>query len=80
MIRNTLLLLFLTMSVSLFAQQPYVELAEIVTDSAKIFNSNELQSLKEKLIAFERETTNQLVTLQRLGFETIETYANGLFN
>ena len=59
-----------------------MELQEIVTDSASVFNASQLSGLKEKLSAFELETTNQLVivTIERLGFETIETYANGLFN
>ncbi len=59
-----------------------MELREIVTDSAGIFNPNQLSTLKEKLTAFEQETTNQLVvvTVQSLGYETIESYANGLFN
>lgn len=72
----------MSISVSISSQQRYMELQEMVTDSARIFNSSQLTNLKEKLSAFERETTNQLVivTIESLGFETIEAYANGLFN
>jgi uncharacterized protein len=59
-----------------------MQIKEIVTDSAGIFTTNEVSELKEKLTAFEAETTNQLVvvTIDQLGFETIEGYANRLFN
>jgi uncharacterized protein len=65
-----------------FAQQDYLGLREIVTDSAKIFTVQELEGLQTKLTNFEEETTNQLVvlTIKELGFETIEEYANRTFN
>ncbi len=65
-----------------FGQQDYLELREIVTDSAHIFSTQELEGLKSKLTQFETETTNQLVilTIDALENETIEEYANGTFN
>lgn len=73
--------LFLISSCGL-AQQHYLDLREIVTDSAQIFTVQELEGLKTKLTNFEEETTNQLVvlTIKELGFETIEEYANKTFN
>ncbi|OWW26396.1 hypothetical protein B4Q04_01560 [Zobellia sp. OII3] len=64
------------------AQQQYYELRDFVTDSAQIFTAAQVFDLNQKLVDFERETTNQLVvvTIDKLDFETIETYANGLFN
>lgn len=65
-----------------FGQEHYLDLRAIVTDSAQLFTSQELEGLKAKLTNFETETTNQLVvlTIQELGYETIEEYANGTFN
>ncbi len=82
MFKKTLASFLLFFSLALGAQQQYMALQEIVTDSAAIFNANELLKLKNRLADFESGTTNQLVvvTIERLGFETIETYANGLFN
>ncbi|WP_190809994.1 YgcG family protein [Flagellimonas sp. S3867] len=81
--KKTLLavLLIVISSVS-FGQQRYLLLEEIVTDSAHIFSTQELEGLKAKLTQFETETTNQLVilTIDALGNETIEEYANGTFN
>jgi uncharacterized protein len=59
-----------------------MQLSEIVTHSANIFNSNELFELQQKLIDCEVQTMNQCVavSIKQLGFETIKTYANGLFN
>jgi uncharacterized protein len=73
---------FLLMSVLGFAQQSYPDLRAIVTDSAQIFTPEQLSSLNTKLNRFEAETTNQLVilTINELGYETIEEYANGTFN
>lgn len=82
MVKKVIPLLLFVCSWSLCAQQRYMDLQEIVTDSAGTFNSGQLSELKEKLSGFELKTTNQLVvvTVERLGFESIETYANGLFN
>ncbi len=54
----------------------------MVTDSAGIFKPDELVELRKKLTDFEKKTSNQIVvvTINGLGFETIEGYANGLFN
>lgn len=73
--------LFLVSSLC-FAQKPYPQLSEIVTDHAKIFTPEQLDGLRTKLAHFETETTNQLVilTIDDLGNETIEQYANGVFN
>ena len=83
MMNKTLLVVFLIASCTLsFGQQNYLQLNEIVTDDAQIFSVQEQEVLKEKLTRFETETTNQLVilTIEALGDETIEEYANGTFN
>ena len=82
MFKNVIFILTLLLSGAFHAQNQYLQLGEIVTDSAGIFSTNEISELQEKLTAFETETTNQLVvvTIDQLGFETIEGYANGLFN
>ena len=82
MFKKGILLLFLSISFSIFSQGNYPELREIVTDSARIFTTGQLEQLKTKLTSFENETTNQLVvlTIRELGYETIEGYANGTFN
>ncbi|WP_422857849.1 TPM domain-containing protein [Flagellimonas sp. S174] len=72
-------MLFIAIGLS---QENYPQLQEIVTDNALIFNQEQLMGMRAKLSQFETETTNQLVvlTIQRLGSETIEQYANGTFN
>ncbi|SDQ07823.1 TPM domain-containing protein [Flagellimonas zhangzhouensis] len=64
------------------AQEDYPNLTQIVTDNAAIFSEEQLESLRSKLTQFESETTNQLVvlTIEELGDETIEGYANSTFN
>ena len=64
------------------AQQQYFELKDFVTDSAHIFNKNQVESLKQRLVNFEQQTTNQvvIVTIEELGFDTIESYALSIFN
>jgi uncharacterized protein len=64
------------------AQEEYPKLTEIVTDNAHIFAQPQLEGLRNKLYQFESETTNQVVilTINELGNETIEQYANGAFN
>ncbi len=64
------------------AQEEYPKLTEIVTDNAEIFTQPQLEGLRAKLTQFEAETTNQVVilTINELGNETIEQYANGAFN
>lgn len=82
MYKKTLTLLFLLGFLCAHAQQQYYELRDFVTDSAGIFTEAQVLDLNQKLVDFEKKTTNQLVvvTIERLGFETIESYANGLFN
>lgn len=65
-----------------FAQNEYPQLTQIVTDEAAIFSPQQLDGLRAKLTQFETETSNQLVilTINDLGNETIEQYANGAFN
>ncbi|WP_222981887.1 TPM domain-containing protein [Flagellimonas meishanensis] len=65
-----------------FGQEHYPQLTQIVTDEAQIFTATQLDGLRTKLTQFETETTNQLVvlTIDGLGAETIEEYANGTFN
>jgi len=69
-------------AVPVLAQNRYLQLESIVTDSARIFTPKQLSELDTKLTEFEQETTNQLVvlTVNELGYETIEMYANGTFN
>ncbi|WP_375325597.1 TPM domain-containing protein [Flagellimonas sp. GZD32] len=73
--------LFLIFSV-VYAQEEYPDLTHIVTDNARIFSEEQLVGLRSKLTQFESETTNQLVvlTIEELGNETIEGYANKTFN
>lgn len=74
--------LFWLITLTGFAQGPYPQLTEIVTDQAGIFTPDQLTDLRAKLTQFETESTHQLVvlTLNSLGNETIEQYANGTFN
>ncbi len=74
--------LLLGFAIPLVAQDKYLDLRTIVTDSAHIFTPQQLDILQTKLTSFELETTNQLVvlTIDELGYETIERYANGTFN
>ena len=78
----TSLVLVLLFAIQAKAQDRYLQLQTIVTDSAGIFTPQQLDVLKSKLSQFEVETTNQLVvlTINELGYETIELYANGTFN
>ncbi|MHA7829548.1 MAG: TPM domain-containing protein [Flagellimonas sp.] len=64
------------------AQEGYLKLTEIVTDTANIFTQPQLEELRTKLYQFESETTNQLVilTIEELGNATIEQYALEVFN
>ncbi|OQD42586.1 hypothetical protein BUL40_10735 [Croceivirga radicis] len=75
---------FVLLFVSFFvrSQEQYFQLRDFVTDSAAVFTVNDSQSLNQRLIEFEQETTNQIVvlTIQRLGANTIESYANAVFN
>ena len=74
--------LFLLVSFCANAQQQFYELRDYVTDSADVFTPDQVLDLNQRLLDFEEKTTNQLVvvTIEELGFETIESYANGLFN
>ncbi|WP_430429279.1 TPM domain-containing protein [Maribacter litoralis] len=76
-----IILLFLLVTFYGNAQEQYDELHDFVTDSANIFTSAQEAALNQRLVAFEDATTNQLVvvTIEELGFDTIESYANGLF-
>ena len=80
--KSVVLALVLLFSMPLLAQDRYLHLQAIATDSAAIFSSQQLDALKTKLLTFESETTNQLVvlTINDLGSESIEMYANGTFN
>lgn len=75
------ILLFLLVTFYGNAQEQYYELRDFVTDSANVFTSAQEAALNQRLVAFEDTTTNQLVvvTIEELGFDTIESYANGLF-
>lgn len=56
--------------------------AGFVNDYAGMLTPPERQALEEKLINFEKETTNEIavVTIQSLEGDTIENFANELFN
>lgn len=77
-----IIFLFLLVTFYTNAQEQYYELRDFVTDSAGIFTASQTADLNQRLVAFEENTTNQLVivTIDELGFDTIESYANGLFN
>lgn len=79
--KKSICIVLLLISFLAHGQQDYLQLKQIVTDSAKIFTTTQLESLKTKLTHFESETTNQLVvlTIKELGNTTIEEYANGTF-
>lgn len=81
MFRKTILL-FLLVAFYVNAQGQYYDLRDFVTDSAGIFTVSQTVDLNQRLVALEENTTNQLVivTIEELGFDTIESYANGLFN
>lgn len=81
MLKKTIFL-FLLVTFYTNAQEQYYELRDFVTDSADIFTASQTADLNQRLVAFEENTTNQLVivTIEELGFDTIESYANGLFN
>lgn len=81
MLKKTIFL-FLLVTFYTNAQEQYYELHDFVTDSADIFTASQTADLNQRLVAFEENTTNQLVivTIDELGFDTIESYANGLFN
>lgn len=65
-----------------WSQDYYPKLTEICTDQAGIMTSSELQTMRQKLTAFETETTHQIVilTINSLGNESIESYALNVFN
>ncbi|MDP5062836.1 MAG: TPM domain-containing protein, partial [Maribacter sp.] len=81
MLKKTILF-FLLITFYANAQEQYYELRDFVTDSAGVFTSSEVFELNHRLVELEENTTNQLVvvTIEKLGYDTIETYANGLFN
>jgi uncharacterized protein len=64
------------------AQEDFPILTEIVTDNAALFSESESLELREKLKAYELETTHQIVvlTVNSLGNNTVENYANQVFN
>ena len=82
MVKQLFLHFCLFFSITASTQDTYPQLQEIVTDYAQIFSDEELTGLRNKLSQFERQTTNQLVvlTIKHLGSETIEQYANSVFN
>ncbi|MEP2237237.1 MAG: TPM domain-containing protein [Maribacter sp.] len=77
-----IIFLFLLITFYTNAQEQYYELRDFVTDSAGIFTATQITELNQQLVALEENTTNQLVivTIEELGFDTIESYANVLFN
>ncbi len=81
MLKKTVFL-FLLVSFYSNAQQQFYELRDYVTDSADVFTPDQVLDLNQRLLDFEEKTTNQfvVVTIEELGFDTIESYANGLFN
>ena len=54
----------------------------LVVDAAGMLESNEQDSLEQKLVAFDDSTSNQIavVTIDSLGDNSLESYANRLFN
>ncbi|WP_159018783.1 TPM domain-containing protein [Algibacter sp. L3A6] len=62
-------------------QEDFPILTEIVTDNAALFSESETLELREKLKAYETETTHQIVvlTINSLGNNTVENYALQVF-
>ncbi len=63
-------------------QEDYPILTEIATDNATLFSESETLKLREKLTAYETETSHQIVvlTINSLGNDTVENYAYQVFN
>ncbi len=82
MFKSILPIFFFLITLGGLAQEEYHVLKEFVTDQANIFAPSELDYLETKLSDFEERTTFQMVvlTIDSLGFETIEQYAYGTFN
>lgn len=83
MIKKIVFLLFVCFTVVGSAQDyQYPVIKDIVTDNAGIFETEAAQALRNKLKNFETETTTQLVvlTVNSLGGQTIEDFANKTFN
>ncbi len=81
--RSSLFLLLLFLWNFSFGQQnQYPKLRQIVTDEANVFTQTQLDQLRQKLSSYEAEKTHQVVvlTISSLQGETIEGYANAVFN
>ena len=78
----TLFLLITLFFQTLFSQKKIPVLTEFVTDKANLLSLAELANLEQRLKDYEIKTTNQIVVvvIDSLGRNTIEQYANRLFN
>jgi uncharacterized protein len=72
---------FLLSPLQLFAYQSPGKIINYTSDFANILSDSQEQSLNSKLKNFDTETSNEIavVIIQSLGDETIETYANKIF-
>ncbi|SFC96444.1 TPM domain-containing protein [Algibacter pectinivorans] len=83
MIKLKLIFFFLVICIqNSNAQVKYPILTEIVTDNAALFRESETLELRQKLTAYETETSHQIVvlTINNLGNNTVEGYAYHVFN
>ena len=73
---------FLTLLFNSNTQTEYPTLTEFVTDSAEVITALDELSLQDKLIAYEKKKTHQIVvlTIESLNGDTIENYAFQVFN
>ena len=80
--QRILFLLLIIFFQTIFSQEGKLEIQAYVTDKASLFSSEEITALRNKLRNFEKETTHQIivVTIKSLEGETIESFANTLFN
>lgn len=81
-VRYLLLVLFTAIVNITTAQNTYPKIIDFCTDYAGIFTEEEKLSLDKKLLLFENETSHQLVvlTVESLGDDVIENFANKTFN
>ncbi|WP_147677321.1 TPM domain-containing protein [Algibacter pacificus] len=79
---KVIILLFFVWFQQTNGQEDFPILTEIVTDNAALFSESETLKLREKLKAYETEKTHQIVvlTINSLGNNTVENYANQVFN
>ncbi len=81
-VKNSCLLLFSTLSVTLAAQEIPERSSTLVTDYTGTLSSSDIQSLENKLVEFDKTSSSQIavVIIKTLDGNEIAMYANELFN